>query len=154
MFDTQRIFHTGMVVADLAAAQRDIGASLGLDWTPVRRFGPMPFWTPEQGLHEIESQAVYSRQGPHHIEILQGPKGSFYDPDRLPDGRHIGVWVDDLRAAAEDLIAQGWRACAAGGAPEDGYGAFAYLAPASGGLIVELVCHSLKPMIDAWLVER
>lgn len=151
MFDMQRVFHTGIVVDDIARAQREIGASLNLQWTSVKRFAPMAFWTPDKGLHEITVDAVYSRQGPHHLEIVQGPKGSFYDPALAPDGRHIGVWVDDLKAETDRLLGQGWRICAAGGRPEDGYGILTYVAPPTSAFVVELVCQSLKPTIDAWL---
>ena len=36
MFDLQRVHHTGLVVADIAAAQSSIGAALNLQWSPVQ----------------------------------------------------------------------------------------------------------------------
>jgi hypothetical protein len=153
MIDFQRIYHTGIVVDDVATAQRELGEALNLEWTPLRIFDPLPFWTPETGLQSIRVEAVYSRQGPHHMEIVKGPKGGFYDPANFPDGRHIGVWVDDLQAEIERLIAAGWKVLAAGAAPEDGYGVLAYLRPPTAGLVVELVSVALRPAIDEWLAE-
>lgn len=153
MFDMQRIFHTGIVVHDLQTAMSELGASMNLQWTQVRRFDPLPFWTPEKGLHDITVEAVYSKQGPHHLEICVGPKGSFYDPDVFPDGRHIGVWVDDLAAEMEKLLGLGWKICGAGGTPEQGYGVLAYVSPPTAGFVVELVSAALKPAIDDWLAS-
>lgn len=153
MFDLQRTFHTGIVVSDLEKAKQEVGASLNLDWTPVRIFDPLVFWTPERGLFDVVTKAVYSRQGPHHLEICQGPAGTFYDPSLLPDGRHIGVWVDDLPRETEELLSAGWRILAANGRPDDGYGVISYLAPPTSAFVVELVSIDLKPAIDEWLVE-
>lgn len=153
MIDFQRMYHTGMMVENVEAAMERLGRDLALEWAPVRTFDPLPFWTPERGLHEIKVRATYSRPGPQHLELCSGPKNSFYDPAALPDGRHIGVWVDDLPAEVERLCAGGWRVVAAGGAPEQGYGILAYLAPPLPGLIVELVSKDLEPVIREWLAE-
>ncbi len=150
MFDLKRIFHTGMSVADITAAQTSIGRALNLEWSPVRSFEPLPFWTPEDGTHEIIVHACYSRQGPHHLELVQG-MGAFYDPDREPDSRHMGVWVDDLPNEAERLLKLGWQTVAAGAAPDDGFGLIAYLRPPIPGLLVELVSTDLKPVFDEWI---
>ena len=152
MFELQRIYHTGMAVADIAAAQASIGRALNLEWAPVRSFEPLPFWTPEEGTHEVFVHATYSRQGPHHLELVQGT-GAFYDPDRAPESRHIGVWVDDLPAEAERLLRLGWQTVAAGAAPDDGFGLIAYLRPPIPGLLVELVSVGLKPVIDEWIAS-
>ena len=153
MFEMQRIFHTGIVVDDIEKAKAEIGASLNLTWTPVRVFDSLVLWTPERGLFEIRNKADYSRQGPHHLEICEGPKGSFYDPAILPHGRHIGVWVDDLRQETDELLENGWRLLAANGTPDDDYGVITYMAPPTAAFVVELVATKLKPMIDTWLLE-
>lgn len=150
MFDLQRIWHTGLSVADIEAAKASFGKALNLEWAPVQSFEPLGFWTPEAGTHEVSVRATYSKLGPHHLELVQGT-GDFYNPDRAPDSRHIGVWVDDLPAEAEALLRQGWKTVAAGAAPEDGFGPIAYLQPPMPGLIVELVSTALKPFIDGWI---
>ncbi len=151
MFDLQKIYHTGLSVPDIEAAKKLYGESMGLEWAPVRTFDPLPFWTPERGNHELVVSATYSRVGPHHFELVQGPVGSYYDPQLSPDKRHIGVWVDDLPAEAARLIGLGWRVIGAAAAPEEGYGILAYLEPPMGGFVVELVATALKPAIDEWL---
>ncbi len=152
MIDLNRIHHTGMIVEDIDAAQASLGQSMGLQWAPVRDFSPFPFWTPEQGLHEVNVKATYSIGAPHHFELVQGT-GPFYDPHSAPDGRHIGVWTDDLPGEVERLLSAGWHIVAAGAAPEDGYGPICYIAPPMPGLLVELISTVLKPIIDEWLGE-
>lgn len=150
MFDLQRAFHTGMAVADLDREMQRMGAALRLDWAPVRHFDPLPFWTPEHGRHEVSVSATYSRQGPLHLELVQGT-GSFYAPGGQSQARHLGVWVDDLAAEAGQLVASGWTVCAAGDAPDAGYGAICYIASPDGSLLLELVSTILEPVISEWI---
>lgn len=152
MIDLQRFHHTGMAVTDIDAAMELFGPALGLTWAPVRHFDPLPFWTPEAGSHEVDVKATYSLGGPQHLELVQG-SSPFYDPQRAPDARHIGVWVDDLTAEATRLVGEGWTVIAAGASPEEGYGMIAYVTPPVPGLLVELISVDLKPVIDDWLGE-
>ncbi len=145
-------FHVGMAVADIDQCCKQIGEDLNLDWLPIKSFDPLPFWTPEEGLREISVKATYSRQGPQRIEIVQGTS-IFYDPNRLPDSRHVGIWVDDLIEEATRLIDKGWIVLAAGDEPSAGYGTIAYLSPPFPGLMVELVSKQLEPMMNEWFSE-
>ena len=145
-------FHIGMAVEDVDQCCKQIGEDLNLDWLPIKSFDPLPFWTPEEGLREISVKATYSRQGPQRIEIVQGTS-IFYDPNRLPDSRHVGIWVDDLIEEATRLIDNGWIVLAAGNEPSAGYGTIAYLSPPFPGLMVELVSKQLEPMMNEWFSE-
>ena len=145
-------FHIGMAVEDIDQCCKQIGEDLNLDWLPIKSFDPLPFWTPEEGLREISVKATYSRQGPQRIEIVQGTS-IFYDPNRLPDSRHVGIWVDDLIEEATRLIDKGWIVLAAGDEPSAGYGTIAYLSPPFPGLMVELVSKQLEPMMNEWFTE-
>ena len=145
-------FHVGMAVKDIDQCCKQIGEDLNLDWLPIKSFDPLPFWTPEEGLREISVKATYSRQGPVRIEIVQGTS-IFYDPNRLPDSRHVGIWVDDLIEEATRLIDNGWIVLAAGDEPSAGYGTIAYLSPPFPGLMVELVSRQLEPMMNEWFTE-
>ena len=145
-------FHIGMAVEDIDQCCEQIGEDLNLDWLPIKSFDPLPFWTPEEGLREISVKATYSRQGPQRIEIVQ-VTSIFYDPNRLPDSRHVGIWVDDLIDEATRLIDNGWIVLAAGDEPSAGYGTIAYLSPPFPGLMVELVSKQLEPMMNEWFSE-
>ncbi len=150
MFDLKRMFHVGLSVADIQSAREKMGADLNLEWSVIGTFDPLPFWTPEAGNHEVSVLACYSKPGPQHLELVQGT-GAFYDPNALPDSRHIGVWVDDLPMEAEKLLSAGWRVLAAGAAPDDGFGTISYMAPPIPGLVVELVSTELESAIAEWL---
>jgi len=152
MLKMEDCFHNGMIVRDIEASRKSIGDSLGIEWSPVRSFDPLPFWTPEAGDHEIVVRACYSREGPVHLELCEG-NSPFYDPDAMPDSRHIGFWAEDLQGMAEALQGQGWRVLAAGASPDAGYGLICYLTPPSGGIVIELVHTDLKPVISEWVNE-
>lgn len=150
MVDLTNIHHNGIAVADIDKAVADYGRDLGLRFAPIRDFDPLPFWTPEEGAHEVRVRATYSTgQGPH-LELVQG-EGPFYDPAHATHARHIGVWTQDVKGDADRLVAAGWRVKAANAAPDAGYGIIAYLVSPGDALLVELVSTDLRPMIDDWL---
>ncbi len=149
MFDFQKVFHTGLLVPDLSAAMDHYGRTLNLRWAKPFTFESLALWTPADGLHHLRLEVTYSIEGPQHLEIQTGPRGSYYDP-ALSTGYHVGVWVDDVPAEVAAMQAQGWTVSAAGAAPEDGWGTFVYLEPPGGGLRVELVSKELQPVFDRW----
>lgn len=151
MFDLQRIFHTGFAVEDIDVSQKAFSGDLNLKWSEIRNFDNMDFWTPEEGAHQLDVRACYSVPGPHHLELVQGPKGSFYDVNLAPDNRHIGVWVDDLPKEAHRMIKQGWSVKGSAMSPQDGFGIIAYLSAPVPGLLIELVSKDLEPIIAEWM---
>lgn len=52
-------------------------------------------WTPN-GWIEVPIRVTYSRDGPHHLELIEGPEQSFYDSRTMIDPRHLGLWTDDF----------------------------------------------------------
>lgn len=148
-FDYQQLFHTGIRVPDLDAAMTEIGGAMGVTWAEPVTNPAQAVWTPDQGSQEVALRFTYSCEGPQHIELLQGAPGSPWDGSEHPGVHHQGVWVDDVAAEAAALEAAGWSCAAAGLAPEDGYGGFAYMQPPSGA-IIELVTSAIKPMFDKW----
>jgi predicted enzyme related to lactoylglutathione lyase len=149
MMDYQRIFHTGLLVRDLGAAMDHYGRTLNLTWARPFTFEALPLWTPKTGLQHLRLEVTYSIEGPQHLEIQVGPKGSHYDPG-LHSGFHVGCWVDDVRAEVTAMQREGWQVVAAGATPEDGWGTFVYLEPPGGGLTVEIVSIELQPMLQRW----
>jgi len=148
MIDFRRFYHTGVRVPDLDKAMAELGVALSLTWaTPVER--EQSVWTPEEGVRTFPLRFTYSAEGPVHVELLEGAPGSPWHTGDSPGAHHIGVWVADVPAEVEALVADGWRLLAASAPPEDGFGAFAYVAPPS-GLIVEVVAERAKPRFEAW----
>lgn len=151
MIDYQRLFHVGIRVPDLEAAMDELGSGLGVTWAERRENPAQTLWSPEHGLQQLHLKYVYSAEGPQHIELLEGPAGSFWDGRQDSGAHHVGVWADSVTAETEALVAAGWKLVGAQRDPSDGggYGVFSYVRPPS-GLIVELVDSAVLPHFEQW----
>jgi catechol 2,3-dioxygenase-like lactoylglutathione lyase family enzyme len=148
VIDFSELFHTGVRVPDLDKAMHELGDRLGLSWATVCEW-QQPVWTPERGAETYALRFTYSTEGPMHVELLDGAPGSPWHAGDAPGAHHLGVWVDDVAASVEELVTAGWRVVAASATPDEGFGAFAYVAPPS-GLIVEVVASRAEPRFEAW----
>lgn len=94
--DWREVFHMGIRVADLEAAQQELTKAIGVRWTQPAQI-PMKAWAPGQGYRTYDLTISFTVEGPVHIELLYGSPGSYHD---VRDGgaglHHIGVWVDDV----------------------------------------------------------
>ena len=151
MIDYQRLFHIGIRVPDLGRAMDEIGAGMGVTWAEPRENPGQALWTPDGGAQEIHLRYTYSAEGPQHIELLEGPAGTFWDGRQQSGAHHVGVWADDVQAETDRLISAGWTLVGAQRDPGvgDGVGVFTYLQPPS-GLIVELVDAAVLPHFETW----
>ena len=149
MLNLQDIFHVGIRVPDIYRAMEELGESLGLTWTEVVENPGQRLWTPEGGQQEVPLKFVYSCEGPQHLELLEGEKGSFWDGSEDSGVHHVGVWVDDVQSETDHLISLGWNLLGSARPPEEGYASMAYLSPPS-GTIVELVTSANKARFDRW----
>jgi catechol 2,3-dioxygenase-like lactoylglutathione lyase family enzyme len=151
MFDFGDLFHTGVRVPDLDEAMAELGDGLGLTWAEARENPAQTLWTPTEGLQEIHLRYTYSAEGPQHVELLEGPAGSFWDGRDRTGAHHLGVWVDDLVGETDRLVGKGWTLVGAQRDPGDGegFGVFTYVQPPT-GLIVELVDRTVLPFFEQW----
>ena len=149
MFNLQEIFHIGIRVPNLYQAMEEMGESLNLTWAEVVDSPGQRIWTPEHGQQEVPLKFVYSCEGPQHLELLEGAKGSFWDGSVDSGVHHVGVWVDDVKGETERLLSLGWDLLGSARSPEEGYASMAYLAPPS-GTIVELVTSANKSRFERW----
>lgn len=148
MLEHDRLFHIGIRVVDIEAAMADIGKQAGVAWaTPRNR--PMSVWLPGQGHAELPLIVTYSVDGPVHLELLQGPRGSVWDGHDVPGAHHFGYWSDDVAADTEDLLAAGWTLEMAAASPDDGYGRFTYVRSPS-GYLAEPVSINNKLRFERW----
>lgn len=153
MLDHKRIYHTGFACHDIAKTQAELTDALGIEWAPIHYYSPLRLWRPGIGWTEEMMCASYSRPGPHQLELIQGAKGGFFDPDLMPSKRHIGLWTDELGAEVRRLLGLGWELLCAKGAPDDDYGTMAYMKSPTEGPTLELVSTELRPMLLAWFDE-
>lgn len=143
------IFHHGIIVDSIDTAMADITRATGVTWSSVRAFDPLRVWTPEHGRGEAHLRVAYSRTGPVRLELVETPQGSPYDALRTGDMSHIGVWVDNVGDALDELCAQGWQILLAGASPRHRHGSMAYIRR-NDGPVIELVGTELLPMLAEW----
>jgi catechol 2,3-dioxygenase-like lactoylglutathione lyase family enzyme len=150
-FEWGEVFHVGIRVADLEAAQQELTSSLGVRWTTPARM-PMKAWVPGEGYRKSELTISFSVEGPVHIELLHGSPGSYWDTSSGGAGiHHLGVWVDDVAQANEELLRQGWTVELAGRPREEGYGGFTYTRSPAGILVEpETTRGGAKERFDRW----
>lgn len=150
MIDFQRLFHIGLVVENLEDAMATLGQAFHVSWATPYRFEDIPVWTPTDGLNQIELFVTYSKEGPQHVELIEGRAEGIYKTLPLPGVHHSGIWVEDMAAEITNLKAHGWAVVTAGDSPENGYGTFAYLANPQGAMLLELVSTTLMPTFENW----
>jgi len=142
------LFHIGIRVPDLAVAMAEFGESHGVEWTSARE-SPFRVWEPDNGYAEYPLKLCFSREGPCRLELLEGVPGSHWDGREVPGPHHLGVWVDDVGAEVERLLARGWTLQFAAAAPEEGYGRFAYIRSPD-GVLFEPVDVANRERFETW----
>lgn len=135
------ITHMALVVADIEDAMRRYGAAFGLTWAQPWR-GEMPVVAGDQETSPMVT-FTFSKQGPPHLELIEQVPDTVWQPTR--GLHHVGVWVDDVPAAAERMAADGFVTEVMGVSGE-----FAYLL-AEDGFRLELVDRKAEPEFARWL---
>jgi catechol 2,3-dioxygenase-like lactoylglutathione lyase family enzyme len=150
-FEWGEVFHVGIRVANLEVAQRELTSSMGVRWTSPAHI-PMKAWVPGEGYREWDLTISFSVEGPVHIELLHGSPGSYWDTSIEGAGlHHIGVWVDDVARANEELVRAGWVVELAARSPEEGYGGFTYTRSPAGILLEpETTRGGARERFDRW----
>jgi catechol 2,3-dioxygenase-like lactoylglutathione lyase family enzyme len=94
-----QFFQVAIVVSDLDAAKDDLTRSVGLTWGETR----------ESELGPWQYRLAFSLEGPPHIELIEAPEGSFWNPDPTGAMRidHLQWWSSDIEADTARLEADG-----------------------------------------------
>jgi len=142
------LYHVGVRVVELEAAMAELGKAFGITWASVVE-REQPAWTPADGAFTTPLRFTYSCEGPQHVELLQGAPGSLWDGADAPGLHHHGVWVDDVAAETERLVAAGWTLEMAQKPPDEGYGAMTYVRAPS-GFLLEPVTSAVRPRFERW----
>jgi hypothetical protein len=142
------LFVTGVIVEHLEKAMADLGATIGLGWTPVQS---ADFTLRIAGeLHEVPLQFVYSLGEPPHIELIQAHDAGYYAIPAGPYIHHVGMWVDDLSVASQRLASSGMALEAAGVSGDVEPAIFAFHTNPHGTRI-ELVDKVMQPTFFEWV---
>jgi Glyoxalase/Bleomycin resistance protein/Dioxygenase superfamily len=98
------LFHTGIVVDDLAAARDALGRDMGLTW---REGGAAVRLITEDGARTVQTAYALSCEGPHHVELVQSIEDTLWTVPSPGHAHHLGWWVDDVAAADAALRRRG-----------------------------------------------
>ena len=149
MYDyTNRMFHIGHLVPDIDAAMLEMGAGLGLEWTEVVTREDQRVWTPEHGQQLVPLKFCYSTQGPQHVELIEGQKGTPWWFGDAENNHHAGVWAD-VPSLTTDLISRGWTLVCSQVSPDEGFGSFSYVRSPS-GFLLEPVAEANMERMNRW----
>jgi hypothetical protein len=69
------LFHTGIVVDDLASAKDELGDLLGVTWFEG---GADVRVVTDDGARTVRTAYTLSREGPHHVELTQSIAGTLW----------------------------------------------------------------------------
>jgi hypothetical protein len=142
------LFHTGVVVNDLAAAMDHHSKLLGLEWA-----SPVEHRRTYRGVdrdHDAHLKVSYSMGAGHHVELIEQKEGSVFRSGDAFRAHHLGFWTDSLEADTASLVANGYRLLFYGfNASGNVYGE-TFLEPPEGGLLVELLDERRRPDVERW----
>lgn len=145
-------FHSGLIVADVDAAMRDLGGALGLGWSTLKE-SETAVWTPD-GRVDLTFRGGFSKPGPTRLELIEAVPGSLWDgPDDI-SLHHVSFWSTDLVRDSAELAGKGFPLMATTwlsdhpGRPE----LFAYHRRASGPYL-ELLDERERPQYEQWWEE-
>ena len=137
------LFHTGIVVDDLDAARQEYGEALGVSW---RAGGADVRLLTDEGSRTVRTSYVLSKEGPHHVELVQSIPGTLWTTVAPGHAHHLGYWVDDLAAASDELERRGGHRLGSVAMRDDAPPMCAYYRTTN-GLCVEIVDLGLKRVL-------
>jgi len=105
MLKQSDFYHVGIVTDDFEGTVERMGREMNLTWSPLISV-PVPLWTRDSGLMDLQSCAVYSQQQPC-IEIVRAKPGTIWMPVEGRPLHHLGYWTDDLIGTSSALEAAG-----------------------------------------------
>ena len=138
------LFHTGIVVDDLASAKDELATTLALTW---RDGGGRVLLVTPDGNRSVRTSYAISTHGPHHVELCQSIPGTLWTAAAGPgQAHHLGYWVDDVANASEELEELGSTTVATI-LPAEGAAPICAYHRTQSGLYVEVVSTVLRPVL-------
>jgi hypothetical protein len=121
----------------------------GYHWAPPVNT-TFPLMTPK-GMLPREIWVTYTKEGPHHLELIEIVDPTAYDAILGgPRPHHIAYAVADLGAQAARLQSLGYAQQLSVRDQDGNVDLFSYHHDPNNGLIIELFDEKLRPGIAAW----
>lgn len=137
------LWHTGIVVDDLAAAMDELGDELGVTWYEG---GAEVRMITDDGVRTVKTAYALSKEGPHHVELGQSIDGTLWSVTAPGHAHHLGYWVDDVAASSAALARQGSPRVATIAITDEAPPMCAYHRTRN-GLYVEVVSRALRRVL-------
>ena len=147
------LYHAGIAVHEIDEAMRRFGELLGIDrWVTFESALPSRYRGEPV---TAGAKAAYGASGAMYVELVE-PTGDRWTATAFLEERgegvyHLGYWVDDvpdaIRRAGDAGLGVDWAADA------DGRPFIAYL-DATGGVHLELVSSTIRPILEARFAEK
>ncbi len=136
------LYHVGIVVPDIPAAQTELTGQLGVRWGPVLQLEAVEYRDGDGRDVVLPTTMCYSVDGPHLELILEVP-GSVWVRNEHSNLHHIGFWSDDLTVDGSGLADGGCPLQLCGRSGDRAPVSFAYHRNAL-GVRIELVDAALR----------
>lgn len=147
------LYHVGIAVHDIDEGMRRFGDLVGVDrWVTFESALPSRYRGEPV---TAGAKAAYGEAGALYVELVE-PTGDRWTASAFLEERgegvyHLGYWVDDvpdaIRRAGDAGLGLDWAADA------DGKPFIAYL-EATGGVHLELVSSTIKPILEARFAKK
>jgi Glyoxalase/Bleomycin resistance protein/Dioxygenase superfamily len=138
------LYHTGIVVDDLASAQKEFGALLGVTW--LQGGGEVRIRSVD-GVQIARTAYAISAEGPHHVELVQSVPGTLYTVSGSGRAHHLGYWADDVRATSAALSRRGLPEVASISIGDDDVAPICAYHQAGDRFYVELVSTAMRRVL-------
>jgi Glyoxalase/Bleomycin resistance protein/Dioxygenase superfamily len=137
------LWHTGIVVDDLAGAMAEFGDELAVSWHVG---GAEVRMITDDGVRTVTTAYALSKEGPHHVELGQSIEGTLWSVTAPGHAHHLGYWVDNVVAASAALIERGSPRIATIAMSDEAPPMCAYHRTRN-GLYVEVVSRGLRRVL-------
>ena len=140
-------FHVGILVADIDAAIARFSDTLGLAFAPVMD-APVQLRGADETV-DLTMKATYSREGPPHIELIQGQHEdgifSLSGGERI---HHLGCWAPSLDAGEAVCLPTLYAVHQVPGQPP---GMLLTDPAALHGVVMEFLDEAGRPVLESWI---
>jgi Glyoxalase/Bleomycin resistance protein/Dioxygenase superfamily len=151
-----RLYHVGIVVADVEVAKEHLSELLGVTWGPVVHVDALDVRAFDPEARDgndlvVPNTLCYSTESPH-LELVQAVPGTVWECNEHSNLHHIGVWTDAL---PEDSATYSDLRCPlqlCGRDADGGLQQFAYHRDPL-GVRIELVDAAMKPLMEEFMFK-
>lgn len=145
--DFDNLWHVGLVVGGLEAAQEQLGAAFGHEWSTILE-REVPVHLVDRGQSSRVRWSA-SRGGRPQWEVIEAESGLWSVGENPGRGlHHLAYWSDDLTGDGAALQASGYE-LEAWGDDEHGVTRFLYLLGPN-GLRIEIGAVETRPAWEEW----